>query len=116
MKQLTIEDGLRRLIKKAGNTIKVHGASGGGWQAMIQPLRYRNKLYVEESAARIGMINRTAYLYIGTPENDLSQYARGTLFECNGELLTLTHTEKTRLSDQSEYVWAIFNYYADVGN
>ena len=111
MKQSTIGDGLNKLIAKAGNTIGVLGTDKS-WKALIQPLRYRNKLYVEESAEPPGMINRTAYLYIGSKENDLRVYPRGTLFLCDGELLTLTHCELTRLSDKSEYVWAVLSFYS----
>ena len=115
MIQSTIGDGLKKLINKVGNTISVRGTDKS-WKALIQPLRYRNKLYVEETAEPPGMINRRAYLYIGAPEDDLSVYPRGTLFLCNGELLTLTHFELTRLGDDSLYVWAVFSYYAQASD
>lgn len=107
---MQLKNSLAALIRQAGNTISVQGKEGS-WQAIIQPLHYRNKLYVEETAVAAGMIDRTAYLYIGLPENDLSIYPRGTLFVCDGQLLTMTHAETTCLRDGKEYVWAVFNRY-----
>lgn len=106
-----MKDSLRSLIEKTGNTVSVQGQEGS-WHAIVQPLRYRNKLYVEESSVPAGMIDRTAYLYIGLPENDLSVYPRGTLFVCDGQLLTLSHAETTCLKDESTYIWAVLNRYA----
>ncbi len=105
-----MRESIKRMIEKYGCTMRVPGGSEE-WRAVIQPLRYRNKLYVEEVSVPAGMIDRAAYLYIGLPENDLTVYPRGTLFECCGEIMTLTHTEVTRINDRDEYVWAIFNYY-----
>ena len=114
MKTGTIGEGISRLIKKIGCTVSVYQGDGRTWQAIIQPLHYRNKIYVEESSERTGMINRTAYLYIGMPENDLSKYPRGTVFVCGDEMLTLMHSEINRLNDKSEYEWAVLGYYGDV--
>lgn len=105
-----IPDSLRRLINDHGNLVRVQGEPDN-WRALVSPLRYRNKLYVEETSVPAGMIDRTAYLYIGLPENDLTQYERGTIFVCDGELLTLSHAETTYTLDQPLYVWAIFNRY-----
>ena len=67
--------------------------------------------FARRAEALRARLYRAAYLYIGLPENDLTVYPRGTLFECCGEIMTLTHTEVTRINDRDEYVWAIFNYY-----
>lgn len=108
---MRIKKSIAALIKKMGNTLSVED-TGESWKAVIHPLQYRNKLYVEEVSVPAGMIDRAAYFYIGLPENDLTVYPRGTLFVCNGEKLTLTHSEVTRLGDEAQYVWAVFNLYS----
>lgn len=107
-----IQKSIRSLIQKEGCTISA--PDGKSWRALIHPLQYRNKLYVEEVSVPAGMINRTAYFYIGLPENDPSVYPRGTLFTFCGELLSLTHTETVRFQDKAEYIWAVFNLYGTV--
>ena len=107
---MNMKRSLSTVIERYGNTISVKGQERT-WKALIQPLRYRNKLYVEETAVAAGMIDRTAYLYIGLPEDDLSVYPRGTLFVCDGQLMTMSHAETTCLKDGKEYVWAVFNRY-----
>ncbi len=104
------KNSLAALIAKAGNTVSLWGTDTA-WQAIVEPLRYRNKLYVEETAVAAGMIDRTAFLYIGLPENDLTVYPRGTLFACNGQLMTMAHCETTFVGDRKRYVWAVFNRY-----
>ena len=108
---MNIRRHLSYFIKHYGNTIRPL-PDGVPWRAVIIPLRYRNKLYVEEISVPAGMIDRAAYLYIGLPENDLTVFPRGTLFECCNELLTLTHTEKTHINNENQYVWAIFSLYS----
>lgn len=108
---MNIRRHLASFIKNYGNTIRPL-PNGAPWRAVILPLRYRNKLYVEEISVPAGMIDRAAYLYIGLPENDLTVFPRGTLFECCDELLTLTHTEKTHINNENQYVWAIFSLYS----
>ena len=108
---MNIKSSVRAFVKKAGNTIKVQGEDIS-FKAVIHPLQYRNKLYVEEECVPAGMIDRGAFFYIGLPENDLSRFPRGTLFECNGQLLTLTHTEVSCINDIPQYVWAVFNLYS----
>lgn len=108
---MKLRPSLKRVIHSCGNTLRAL-PDGKPWRAVILPLRYRNKLYVEEISVPAGMIDRAAYLYIGLPENDLSAFPRGTVFECCNELLTLTHTEKTHLNDENCYVWAIFSLYS----
>lgn len=108
---MTVKHHLASFISRYGNTIRPL-PDGEPWKAVILPLRYRNKLYVEEVSVPAGMIDRAAYLYIGLPENDLTVFKRGTLFECCNELLTLTHTENTHVGNENVYVWAIFNLYS----
>lgn len=108
---MNLRSGLKSMIRRFGNTLHAL-PDGKPWRAVILPLRYRNKLYVEEISVPAGMIDRAAYLYIGLPENDLTVFPRGTIFECCGELLTLTHTEKTHIKDGNCYVWAVFSLYS----
>lgn len=89
-----MQDVVLKLIKKHGTQLSLKNG-GFSWRAFIEPLRYTNKMYVEETSVAEGMINRTAYRYIGPPDIDLNAIApRGTLIKTCGVLVTVSHSEQ----------------------
>lgn len=104
---------LRRILDRCGCSIWLADEpAGSAWKAVVQPLMYKNKMYVEESAVEAGMVNRMAYLYLGPPEPDLSALPRGTLLSTCGHLVTVAHSETFYYADKPLYIWAVLNFYA----
>lgn len=78
------------------------------FKAFVQPLRYKNKLYLRGKYTEIGKNKEDYYLYIGPPDIDISQV--------DGEFVTLSidevpylvyRTEKHNISGENAYNWAI---------
>ncbi len=107
-----MQNTVARLIEKHGTTLSLADDSFS-WRAFVEPLRYKNKLYVEESSVAEGMINRTAYRYIGPPDVILEDIApRGTLISVMDTLVTVSHSETVFFDSKPIYIYAVLNFYS----
>jgi len=83
-----------------------------GWQsenygAFIQPLRYRNRMYVGGTNTRIGFNSEGHYLYLGPPEHDLTQLGRDAWIQCGDESFTVDRAEIVHFGNEPSHIWAI---------
>lgn len=78
------------------------------FKAFIQPLRYKNKLYLRGKYTEIGKNKEDYYLYIGPPEVDVSAVdGIFTLLEIDGTGYLVYRTEKHSIGEKDIYIWAI---------
>lgn len=84
-----------------------------GWSSeifhgFIQPLRYKNKMYLDGVYTVIGFDNQGKYLYIGPAKHDLTAFdtANGHIL-CDGTKYTVDRAEKVYCGKSPLYVWAI---------
>lgn len=102
---------VKKLIDKYGCDLSLSDGSFS-WRAFVEPLRYKNKLYVEESSLPEGMINRTAFRYIGPPDVDLNSIApRGTVIKMGNIKVTVSHSEEVSFDNNTVYIYAVLNFY-----
>ncbi len=70
-----------------------------GWQspvfrAAIQPLRYKNKMYLGGVYTEIGKAKYDYFLYIGPPDHDISRLsADSRIIDSSGRGFTVDHCE-----------------------
>ncbi|MCR4924731.1 MAG: hypothetical protein K5917_00420 [Clostridiales bacterium] len=98
------------LIKKYGREISVHtpdGWNSKNYKALIQPLRYKNKMYLEGVHTPIGVSHDGYYLYIGVPENDITKLPENSYLRCSDEYYKIDTAEKVFVADKNLYIWAI---------
>ena len=107
-----------QMFDKFGREITL--SDGDGWQStvfhgFIQPLRYKNKIYLDGVYTVIGFDNQGKYLYIGPPEHDLTVLDTLTgLVECDGVKYTIDRAEKVYYSETPVYIWAIIREVVEV--
>ncbi len=106
------------MFKKFGREIRL--ARDDGWYSpifhgFIQPLRYKNKIYLDGVYTVIGFDNQGKYLYIGPPEHDLTNFdtTQGHI-EADGVKYTIDRAEKVYYSDTPVYIWAIIREVVEV--
>ncbi|MCL2106875.1 MAG: hypothetical protein FWH26_07475 [Oscillospiraceae bacterium] len=75
--------------------------------AFIQPLRYKNKMYLGGINTRIGFNREGYYLYLGPPEHDLTQLGRELWIQCGDERYTVDRAERVYCGDTPSHIWAI---------
>ena len=79
----------------------------GELYAFIQPLRYKNKMYLDGVNTQIGFNNQGHYLYIGPPDHDLTEIDSGVYLACNGTKYKIDRAEVVYKGSEKYYVWAI---------
>lgn len=84
-----------------------------GWSSeifhgFIQPLRYKNKMYLDGVYTVIGFDNQGKYLYIGPANHDLTCFDTTTgHILCDEVKYTIDRAEKVYCGKDPLYIWAI---------
>ena len=78
------------------------------FKAFVQPLRYKNKLYLRGKYTEIGKNKEDYYLYIGPPEIDISSVdGVFTLLSIGDTGYLVYRSEKHNVGGKDIYIWAI---------
>lgn len=99
------------ILRRFGRTVSLSGADG--WQseefnAFIQPLRYKTKLYLSGDFTPVGVNKNNVYLYIGPPRHDLTKLDETyRITDGDGCKYMVDKTEKIYIGDDPLYVWAV---------
>lgn len=97
-------------LGRYGQTVSLHlpdGWSSGDFGAMIRPLRYKNKMYLDGVNTQIGFNAQGHYLYIGPSTHDITLLADGAWILSHGIKYRIDRAEKVRLGDSVLFIWAI---------
>lgn len=102
------------MFEKYGQNVSLK--TDDGWSspiygAFIQPLRYKNKMYLNGVNTVIGFNSQGHYLYIGPPEHSLIESCR---IESNGMKFTVDRSEKVYFKNEVVYIWAIIREIVEV--
>ena len=105
------------ILSAVGDTIKRYGSNvnilengeSTSAKAFIEPLRYKNKVYVGGQYHIVGIKRSEKYLYIGSPENMLRENL--SVIEMNGSKYIVKRCELYYVKDFPVYVWAILQPY-----
>lgn len=85
------------------------------FKAQIQPLRYKNKMYIEGIPTPIGTNTSGYYTYIGPPAHDLSKLSiNARVVDSHGKKYTISHSEKLFVKQNVFYIWAILKETSEV--
>lgn len=76
-------------------------------KAFIQPLRYKNKLYLESAIGQFGLEDAGAYLYIGPPEPKIHPLGEDCSVCYDGAVYQVSRAERITVGDVPLYVWAV---------
>ena len=101
---------IKHIMERYGRQLRL--CLPDGWQsenfgAFLQPLRYKNKMYLGGVNTRIGFNREGYYLYLGPPEHDLTQLGRDVWIQCGGERYTVDRAEMVHFGDEQSHVWGI---------
>ena len=70
-------DSLESLLKRYGRSVYITSEKLNSeiFNALVQPLRYKNKMYVAGTNTEIGLAEENYYLYIGPAGKDCEKWA-----------------------------------------
>lgn len=109
---------LDKLFSSYGREAQLHNESG--WKSeiyhcFIQPLRYKNKMYLDGVNTPIGYNSQGHYLYIGPANHDLSGITdSSTWILADGVKYKVDRSEKVYFGSRVLYVWAIIKTIVEV--
>jgi hypothetical protein len=103
-------ESIRKNMERFGRQVQL--CLPDGWRsesfgAFLQPLRYKNKMYLGGVNTRIGFNREGYYLYLGPPEHDLTQLPREAWIQAGDERYTVDRAEVVYFGDERSHVWAI---------
>lgn len=77
------------------------------YKAFVQPLRYKNKMYLDGKHSEIGYIDTSYYLYIGPAEVNVLDNDISSRLKIGDKVYNFTHTEVISIGEEAVYVWAV---------
>lgn len=100
---------VEKVLKSFGRTVEFHSndADTQTFKAFIQPLRYKNKMYLDGVYTEIGFNSQGHYLYIGPPEPDLTLADDTAFLSSAGTKYQIDRAERVYNGDEVFYIWAI---------
>ncbi len=100
---------LKPMLSSCGREVELCKPNGEKqkFKALIQPLRYKNKMYLDGIYTEIGFNSQGHYLYIGPPEIDLTATADGEFLSADGVSYQIDRAEKVYMGKEPFYIWAI---------
>jgi len=101
---------LKALMKRNGQEISISmpdGWESGAFYGFLQPLRYKNKMYLYGVNTPIGYNSEGYYLYIGPPEHDLTKLGSSAVIGCGGMKYQIDRAEKVNRNGVPFYIWAV---------
>lgn len=103
------------LIKTFGRTVELNtDSTTKGFKAFIQPLRYKNKMYLDGVYTQIGFNSQGHYLYIGPPDPDLTLAEDNAFLFSDGTKYQIDRAERVYNGDKVFYIWAIIRTIVEV--
>ncbi len=99
-------------INRYGCSVKIRTSGAEcNTKAFIEPLRYKNKVYVGGEYRLLGFDRTEKYLYIGLPENVLAE--NSSVIEMQNSKYIVKRCEVYYLKDYPIYMWAILGTCGD---
>lgn len=98
-------------LEKYGQSITVtNGQEGFEGKAFIQPVRYKNKQYLDHTVSSAGLNELSNYLYIGKPEYEIGNMSNALINSC-GKCFYVINSDMVFVGDAPLYEWAILRVY-----
>ena len=100
------------IIKRYGSNVSISDSESTiKTKAFVEPLRYRNKIYIGGQYHHLGVNRIDKYLYIGPPELELKELS--SVIETQSGKYIVKRCETYYVKDYPIYVWAILLPYGE---
>ena len=101
-----------REIGRYGSQVTINqGGSEINTRAFLEPLRYRNKIYIGGEYRKLGFLRREKYLYVGKSSHSLIE--NESVIETQGNKYIVKRCETYFVKDTPVYEWAILVPYGE---
>ncbi|MBQ1183315.1 MAG: hypothetical protein IIX60_02570 [Clostridia bacterium] len=87
-------------------TVSIEGVSHQVY-AIIQPMRYKNKLYLEQERNELGFKDSECFLYLGPAEADFAGVERYTWIKTEDRSYNVSRADRIAIGGKTQYIWAV---------
>lgn len=97
-----------KLMEQAGQPLTItdqNGANPISVHAFLEPLRYKNKMYIELQPSEVGRVDDGCCLYLGP--SDVDFLADDFIYNCENKRFVVQRVELIYLFKKPLYRWAI---------
>lgn len=109
---MSIFSSVKDTINRYGSSVCIdNNGEKTNTKAFVEPLRYKNRIYVGGEYHRLGFRRTEKYLYIGTPDDKL--IANTSVIELKDCKYIVKRCENYYVNDSCIYVWAILVPYGE---
>ncbi len=101
---------VKKLLNRYGQTVFAETESGErsvNYKAFVQPVRYKNKMYLNAVESPIGTVSENYYLYVGPYDVQLTAINEPVSINTAIMRCTVERAECVFLDDEILYIWAI---------
>lgn len=96
------------LLEAIGEKAKVTvGENEYSINAIIQPMRYKNKLYIEQERTELGFRDTECFLYLGPAEPDFAGLESDTVIYSRDRVYNVSRADRISLKGITQYIWAV---------
>ncbi len=97
-------------FEKYGTTVQIsyNGEKYEG-KAFISPLRYKNRVYIDNAYLEAGIADGGRYTYVGPPDLRLDKMDSSAVVTIDDEEYCIRKAEIYLSGDEALYVWAILS-------
>ena len=106
-----VKKDLSRILERYGRNMTLISVSDGkeeAFKGFLQPLRYKNKMYLNRIATELSYTNTRKFLLI-SPADTAVETADGyvSVIEASGDRYCIDHSEKVYAKGVPVYSWSI---------
>lgn len=106
---MEIREQIKQGMERWGQTVSL---TDGHWnsqpyRALLQSLRYKNKMYLGGVQTPIGTAGQDYYLYIGPYDHRLDKLGPETVLQRGNDYFHIVKSEAVYAGEQVCYLWAV---------
>ncbi len=76
-------------------------------KAIILPMRYKNKLYIDMGHSELGFKDSECFLYLGSPDVDFTGFEMQTFIKTADRSYNVSRADRINIGDSLIYIWAV---------
>lgn len=104
---MSIYKSITAMLHRYGDDVTIsEGGTERSGKAIIQPLMYKNKMYLGGSVLPGGFFDGGHYLMIAPVDSVISDYGNTLITDC-GVTYTIKRSEVVRADNRDLYIWAV---------
>lgn len=75
--------------------------------AVIEPMRYKNKMYIGLNPNELGLIDNECYLYLGPAKPDFAGREQGVIVTFGDRSYNVLRADRISYANETVYIWAV---------